>query len=102
MLWFDTMVVPQGAPNGAAAAKWMNFFYDPVNAAKLTEFVQYISPVKGVREELVKLGGETAALADNPILFPDAEASARLNVFASLDEATDIELTDAFLQATGG
>jgi hypothetical protein len=51
---------------------------------------------------LVKLGGETAALADNPILFPDAEASARLNVFGSLDEETDIELTEAFLQATGG
>jgi spermidine/putrescine transport system substrate-binding protein len=102
MLWFDTMVVPKGSPNGAAAAKWMNFFYDPVNAAKLTEFVQYISPVKGVREELVKLGGETAALADNPILFPDAESSARLNVFGSLDQDTDIELTDAFLKATGG
>ena len=30
MSWFDTMVIPIGAPNGVAAAQWMNFVYDPV------------------------------------------------------------------------
>jgi spermidine/putrescine transport system substrate-binding protein len=102
MLWFDTMVVPKGAPNGAAAAEWMNYVYDPVNAARITEYVQYISPVKGVRDELVNLGGETAELADNPILFPDDDAKSRLKVFAALDAETDVQLTDAFLEATGG
>ena len=48
----------------------MNFVYDPVQAAQLTAYVQYISPVKGVREELIKMGGDAAALADSPILFP--------------------------------
>ena len=102
MLWFDTMTLPKGAPNGAAAAKWMDYVYDPVNAAKITAYVQYISPVKGVRDELVKLGGDAAALADSTILFPDDEKKARLKVFASLDADTDVELTDAFLKATGG
>ena len=34
-------------------------------------YVQYVSPVVGVRDELVKLGGDAAALADSPLLFPD-------------------------------
>ena len=42
--WFDTMVIPIGAPNGVAAAAWMNFVYDPVNAAQITAYVQYVSP----------------------------------------------------------
>ena len=70
MSWYDTMVIPKGAPNAFAAADWMNFVYDPVQAAQLTAYVQYVSPVKGVRDELIKMGGDAAALADNPILFP--------------------------------
>ena len=82
--WYDTMVIPKGAPNAYAAADWMNFVYDPVQAAQLTYYVQYIPPVKGVREELVNMGGDAAALADSPILFPDEETAARLAVFANL------------------
>ena len=70
MSWYDTMVIPKGAPNAFAAADWMNFVYDPVQAAQLTAWVQFISPVKGVRDELIKMGGDAAALADSPILFP--------------------------------
>ena len=44
--WFDSMVIPEGAANPTAAAAWMNFVYDPVNAAQITIGVQYISPVR--------------------------------------------------------
>ena len=51
--------------------EWINFFYDPANAAVLTATIQYISPVDGVAEELTKMGGEAAALVDNPLVVPD-------------------------------
>jgi spermidine/putrescine transport system ATP-binding protein len=102
MSWYDTMVIPKGAPNGYAAADWMNFVYDPVQAAQLTYWVQYISPVKGVRDELVKLGGDAAALAESPILFPSEEDAARLHVFAPLPDEIDARLTDRFLKIIGG
>ena len=102
MSWYDTMVIPKGAPNGVAAAEWMNFVYDPVQAAQLTYWVQYVSPVKGVREELIKMGGDAAALADNKILFPDEEASARLKPFATLPDDVDARLTAEFLRITAG
>ena len=101
MSWYDTMVIPRGAPNGVAAAEWMNFVYDPVQAAQLTYWVQYISPVKGVRDELVNMGGDAAALADSPILFPDEATAARLNVFADLPEEIDVAITERFLAVQG-
>jgi len=76
--WFDTMVIPNGSTNVAAAGKWMNAVYDPVMAARITSYVGYISPVIGVQDELFRLGGDAAELALNPVLFPDAETTRRL------------------------
>ncbi|MEZ5178781.1 MAG: extracellular solute-binding protein [Acidimicrobiales bacterium] len=101
MQWFDAMTVAKGAPNTVAAAKWMDFVYDPENAARITEWVQYIPPVKGVREVLEKKGGDAAALADNPLLFPDEETTKRLSVFAELDQDTEIEVQKRFNDITG-
>jgi spermidine/putrescine transport system substrate-binding protein len=79
----------------------MNFVYDPVQAAQLTYWVQYLSPVKGVKEELIKMGGDAAELANSPILFPDEETAARLKVFAELPDDVEARLNDAFLRVTG-
>jgi spermidine/putrescine transport system substrate-binding protein len=96
--WADTMVMPKGAANRDAAAKWMDFVYDPVQAAQLTAFVQYVSPVAGVRDELVKLDPE---LADNPLLFPDDETVARTHTFANLEEDVEAEFDAKFAEITG-
>lgn len=85
--WFDTMVMPAGSNNPGGAAEFMNAFYDPVIAATNTEYVQYISPVLGVREELQAKGGEAAALAENTILFPDDETRRRLFIWGGFDDA---------------
>ncbi len=102
MAWFDTMVIPKGAPNAVAAARFMDFVYDPVNAAKIAAYVQFISPVRGVREELEKLGGEAAELAESPLLFPGEEERARMYVFGDMSEELDDQVTDRFLSITGG
>jgi spermidine/putrescine transport system ATP-binding protein len=101
MSWFDTMVIPIGAANGVAAAQFMNFVYDPVNAAKIAAYVQFISPVLGVRDELVRLGGDAAALAESPLLFPGDEEKANMFVFGDMSEELDAAVTDRFLTITG-
>jgi spermidine/putrescine transport system substrate-binding protein len=102
-LWFDTMVVPKGASEEsvAAAAKWMDFVYDPVNAARITEFVQYISPVQGVQEELRKKGGEAAELADSQLLFPDASTLANLQSWGNLGEEEEQLFDEEFARISG-
>ncbi len=100
-LWFDAMVIPKGASGVDDVAEWMDFVYDPVNAARITASVQYMSPVQGVQEELRKMGGDAAALADNPLLFPDAATEARLHTFATLSEDEEAKFDDAFAKISG-
>ena len=94
----DTMVMPRGAVNRDAAATWMDFVYDPVQAARITAWGGFISPVKGVQEELAKID---EALATNPLLFPDTATNARLTSFASLTEEVEQEFDEAFSRITG-
>lgn len=94
--WFDTMVIPKGAENLAAAAKWMNFVYDPDNAARITAGVQFNSPVVGVKEALGRMGPEGVALAKDPKLFPDAETQRRLYTWGTMDAADEDRLQARF------
>lgn len=99
--WFDTMVIPKGAVKVDAVAKWIDYVYDPVHAAQIAAYVAYISPVIGVQAELTKLGGDAAALAESPILFPDAATLERLHVFATYKQADEIKLQKRFDEIIG-
>ncbi len=68
--WMENMVIPVGAPDTAAALTWMDFVYRPEVAVDITEYVEYISPVQGVKELLDKRGSE---LAQSEIVFPTEE-----------------------------
>jgi spermidine/putrescine transport system substrate-binding protein len=96
--WADAMVMPKGAEHREEAARWMDFVYDPVQAAQLTAYVQFISPVKGVQEEVAKID---PALAENPLIFPDEEMLANIHPFANLDEETEAEFDAAWAELTG-
>jgi spermidine/putrescine transport system substrate-binding protein len=69
-VWFDTMVIPVGAPNTAAALEWINFTYEPKVQADIAEFVTYVTPVDGVREILAE---RDPKLGENPLIFPDEQ-----------------------------
>ena len=86
----------------SAAGPSTNRDDDPVNAARIANYVQFISPVKGVREELEKMGGDSAALAENPLLFPTDAEKANMFVFGEMSEELDTATTERFLTITGG
>ena len=100
-LWSDTMVIPQGSDGVTAAAEFMDYVYDPVNAARIAAYVQYVSPVEGVQDELRKLGWDSAALADNELLFPTEASSKNLSSFGPLSEADEEALDAAFSKVQG-
>lgn len=101
MRWSDTMVLPSGAENVANAAVWMNYVYDPENAARIAEYVGYNSPVAGVQEILAAGDDFQKSLSESPLLFPDDATNARLNVFASLDEDAEAAFDERFSQIVG-
>ncbi len=69
-LWSDNMLIPVGAPNPEAAYEFMNYVYEPENQAQIAQYVNYVSPVKGVKEVLQK---QDPALANNELIFPSDE-----------------------------
>jgi spermidine/putrescine transport system substrate-binding protein len=69
-LFFDQAVIPVGAPNTPAALAFLNFAYTPENAAKITDYVQYVTPVNGVQPILQK---EDPKVANDPKIFPTEE-----------------------------
>jgi spermidine/putrescine transport system substrate-binding protein len=66
-LFFDQAVIPVGAPNTPAALAFLNFAYTPENAANITEYVTYVTPVAGVQEILAQ---RDPKIANDPKIFP--------------------------------
>ena len=65
-IWTDNMLIPQGG-NVFTASTYMNFVYEPKIAAEIEAYVNYISPVLGAKEVLLKTD---PAIAKNTLIFP--------------------------------
>jgi spermidine/putrescine transport system substrate-binding protein len=96
----DNLMIPStaSAEGKASAEKLINFYYDPVIAAEVAAYVNYVCPVKGAQEEMEKIAPE---LASSPYIFPDAAMSAKLGVFRSLTPAEETTWGEAFQKAAG-
>jgi spermidine/putrescine transport system substrate-binding protein len=100
-VWFDMMAIPAGAPNTAAALEFMNFAYEPEVQADIAEFVNYVTPVAGVKEILAE---RDPKLAENPLIFPDDEFIADCQPFQEPpgDDADVQEVEEAWNKVISG
>jgi spermidine/putrescine transport system substrate-binding protein len=78
-IWTDNMLIPQGG-DVYTASTFMNFVYDPKIAAQIAAYINYVSPVKGAKEELAKIDPK---LASNPLIFPDEDTLSKVKIFDS-------------------
>lgn len=85
-LWGDTFVVPMGSPRKTNAETLMNYYYEPEVAAEVAAWVNYITPVVGAREVALEKFPE---VADNQLIFPDADTLLQAHIFRTLDSADD-------------
>jgi spermidine/putrescine transport system substrate-binding protein len=65
-IWTDNMLIPNGG-NVYTASVYMNFVYEPKIAAEIEDYVNYVCPVLGAKEVLLK---EDPAIAKNTLIFP--------------------------------
>jgi spermidine/putrescine transport system substrate-binding protein len=79
MIWTDNMLIPLEG-DVEKASTFMNFVYDPAIAAQIAAYVNYVTPVKGAKEVLVKTDPE---LANNQLIFPDDATLAKVKQFNS-------------------
>jgi spermidine/putrescine transport system substrate-binding protein len=95
MIWTDNMLIPGGG-SVPTASTYMNSVYDPVIAAQIAAYINYVTPVKGAQEELAKTDPE---LANNPLIFPDDNTLSQVKQFdsAALDNEEYITLWQGVL-----
>jgi spermidine/putrescine transport system substrate-binding protein len=98
MLWTDNMQIPVGAPHAYTAEKFIDYVYQPEVQAPIEAYINYICPVNGTKEVLAKTD---ASLAENPLIFPDAEVFANTYIFRDLKPEEEQELNDAFQKLIG-
>lgn len=92
-LWNDNFLIPIGARHKANAEAVMNWYYDPEIAAQVAAYVNYITPVEGAKEAAVKID---PALADNQLIFPNADTLKQVQVFRTLTPAQEQSFGSAF------
>ena len=98
MLFTDNMMVPAKAEHIYAAETMMNFVYQPAIAAKLAIYVNYLSPVKGVKEIVEKTDPD---IAGNPLIFPPDEIRAKLHPYPPLSDADERTMKEAMAKVVG-
>ncbi|GAA1918124.1 spermidine/putrescine ABC transporter substrate-binding protein [Arthrobacter gandavensis] len=97
-LWSDNLLVPIGATHKTNAEKLMDYYYDPVNAATVAAYVNYVCPVEGAREAMEAIDPE---LVENPLIFPTDEFLANAHVVRTLTPDEETDFSDRFQTAIG-
>jgi spermidine/putrescine transport system substrate-binding protein len=98
-LWSDNFVIPGMAKHKKNAEVMINYYYDPEVMAQVVDYVNYISPVKGTKDVLMKLDPE---VAKNPLIIPDAPTLQRAHVFRGLSADEETRYNAAFAALTTG
>ena len=99
MLWSENMVIPVGAPNPTAAEAWINYVYDPTVQANIAEYVNYVTPVEGVKPILEK---RDPALGKNQLIFPSSSFTSKCSSTPSLKGEEEQNVIRAFNAVLNG
>ena len=98
MLWTDNLMIPKGAAHVGTAELLINYYYDPVVNAVLTAGVDYISPVKGTDELMIKANPDAA---NNKFVIPPPDWVARVHIFGPLSEEDELYFNQQFAKVIG-
>ncbi|MEU2560142.1 spermidine/putrescine ABC transporter substrate-binding protein [Streptomyces longispororuber] len=80
-LWAESLMIPNLARHKRSAERLVDHYYDPEVAARLAAWVAYVCPVPAARDVLASSKDrELAALAEDPLVFPDDAMRERLAI----------------------
>ncbi|ARP72598.1 ABC transporter substrate-binding protein [Streptomyces pluripotens] len=94
----DNMLIPNRARHKTNAERLIDFFYEPAQAAALAAYINYVSPVDGVKPYLAKIDKEAA---NNPLIVPDMAMQAKSHAFRSLSQKEETAYEEKFAKLTG-
>jgi spermidine/putrescine transport system substrate-binding protein len=94
----DCLLVPNKARHKTNAERLIDFYYEPEQAAALAAYVNYVSPVDGVKPYLAKID---KSAAENPLIVPTKDTAARSHSFRALSEKEEAAYEEKFAKLTG-
>ncbi|GGW19940.1 ABC transporter substrate-binding protein [Streptomyces capoamus] len=94
----DNMCVPNKARHKTNAERLIDFYYEPEQAAALAAYINYVTPVDGVKPYLAKIDKDAA---DNPLIVPDKAMQAKSHAFRSLSQKEETAYEEKFAKLTG-
>jgi spermidine/putrescine transport system substrate-binding protein len=97
-LSYDIMQIPVGAPHAFTAEKMIDFVYRPEIQAPIAAYINYQTPVKGVKEIFEKTDPK---LAQSQLIFPSDETLKRAKVFRTLKPDEERKVNTAFQKVIG-
>ncbi|WP_369395286.1 PotD/PotF family extracellular solute-binding protein [Streptomyces sp. CG1] len=101
-LWSDSLMIPNRARRKANAERLIDYYYDPGTAANLAAWVNYVCPVPAAKEVLAaSKDKDTAALADNPLIFPDSDMRKRLAIARDITSTERVEFARRWNKIVG-
>ncbi|MFI9076117.1 spermidine/putrescine ABC transporter substrate-binding protein [Streptomyces sioyaensis] len=91
-LWAESLLIPNLATHKRTAERLIDYYYEPAVAAELAAWVNYVCPVPAAREVLASSKDkERAALAEDPLIFPDDALRKRLAIARDITSAERTE-----------
>jgi spermidine/putrescine transport system substrate-binding protein len=101
IIWWDSWVVPVGAPNPTAAYAFIDYAYQPEHQAQIAAWTGSVTPATGTREFLKKTAPE---MANSPLVFPSEQYTKNCSPVTPTPGDTEAEqrIERAWSVATGG
>ncbi|MGW2523661.1 ABC transporter substrate-binding protein [Streptomyces sp. NPDC001617] len=101
-LWSDSLMVPDRALHKRNAERLVDYYYEPEVAAELAAWVNYVCPVPAAQDVLASSKDkDTAALAENPLIFPDAAMRKRLVIARDITSKERVEFAKRWNKIVG-
>jgi spermidine/putrescine transport system substrate-binding protein len=94
----DNMLIPNRARHKTNAERLIDYYYELPVAAELAAWINYVTPVDGVKPELAKIDKK---IANDPLIVPDKTMGAKAHGFRSLTSKEEKAFEEKFAQLTG-
>ena len=98
-IWTDNMLVPNKAEHKTNVETMMNFYYDPVNAAKLSAWNYYFCPVAGAQDEIAQFDKSAAS---SEFIFVDNQTLESGYMFMALNDDQETTYQRQFNEVISG
>lgn len=93
-IWTDNMTIPKTAQNPLDALMLIDYYYRPLPAARVAEYVNYVTPVPAtrqvMRQDAAKATGDDKTtleqVINSPLVFPGPQDYAKLHDYRSLNK----------------